>query len=252
MKAYFAPSLPLPEEIIYSCIENFDLKGTELGNQDRNKIKCFETEYGITVNVKAFKIPNLVNKVVYRFFRKSKAQRSFEYAQHLQKNGLGTPQPLAYLEAKSLLCFGKSYYVCEHIEADYTYRDFTKDFTIPNYEEILRAFTRFTFKLHENNILFLDHSPGNTLIKLEDGEPNFYLVDLNRMLFKPLSLDERIKNFARLTTHKKMVELMSDEYSKCMQLPFDVVFEKMWAETQDFQAKFKRKKRIKKKIKFWK
>src|SRR5690606_16393105 len=142
--------------------------------------------------------------------------------------------------------------ICEHLECDLTYRELTKDFNIPNHEAILRAFTRFTFELHEKGINFLDHSPGNTLIKLNNGDYRFYLVDLNRMEFQPMNFETRMKNFARLTIHQSMVEVMSDEYSKLYDKPYDAVFSKMWQFTEDFQQKYHRKKRLKKKLKFWK
>ena len=116
----------------------------------------------------------------------------------------------------------------------------------------MRAFTRFTYKLHKNNILFLDHSPGNTLITKPGKDYTFSLVDLNRMVFKPLSFEERIKNFQRLTIHESMVKIMSDEYAKSSGEPFDTIFPIMWRSTQQFQEKFHRKKRLKKKLKFWK
>ena len=71
------------------------------------------------------------------------------------------------------------------------------------------------------------------------------------MNFKSLSLEERIKNFARLTIHKEMVEVMSDEYAKCVGGNKNKIFEMMWSDTQKFQEKFYRKRRLKKKIKFW-
>ncbi len=52
--------------------------------------------------------------------------------------------------------------------------------------------------LHKNNILHLDYSPGNILIKEADGRHIFKIVDINRMIFKNLSLDERLKNFYML------------------------------------------------------
>ncbi len=233
-------------------IENFQEEGERLGNGDRNEIKLFKCEDGIVLNIKSFKVPNYINKVAYKYFRKSKARRSFEYAVKLQKLGLGTPDPIAYFEFPTALLFKKSFYVSEHLEADYTYRDLTFDFEIPNHEEILRAFTRFTFQLHENQVLFLDHSPGNTLIKINNGEYQFYLVDLNRMEFKSLSFEERIKNFAKLTVHKSMIAVMSEEYAKCIGEDYQKVFQLMWSETKKFQEKFHRKRRLKKKIKFWK
>lgn len=239
------------KNVLIDYILNFDTQGEEYGNQDRNSLKLFQLD-SITINVKSFKVPNIFNQIAYRFFRKSKAQRSYEYANRLSQLGVGTPQPIAYFELPSLFLFKKSYYVSEQLEVDYTYRDLTKDFSIPKYEEILRAFTRFTFNLHQNNILFLDHSPGNTLIKVTDDDFDFFLVDLNRMAFKPLDFDTRIKNFARLTVHQSMVEIMSDEYAKCIGKPYQDVFDLMWKYTNEFQEKFHRKRRLKKKLKFWK
>jgi len=86
----------------------------------------------------------------------------------------------------------------------------------------------------------------------KDGDYEFFLVDLNRMQFKPLSFEERIQNFARLTTHQSMVEVMSDEYAKLMNEDYNKTFSLMWKLTQEFQEKFHRKRRLKKKLKFWK
>ena len=230
---------------------NYETEGEAYGNQDRNSLRLFELE-GKTLNVKSFKKPNIVNKIVYKFFRKSKAQRSFEYANKLKDLSLGTPEPVGFYELSSGLLFGKSYYVSEHLDDDITYRELTTDFNIPNYEDILRAFTRFTFNLHENKINFLDHSPGNTLIKYNNGDYKFYLVDLNRMNFETMTFEKRIKNFAKLTIHKSMVEIMSDEYAKLINEEYDTVFNLMWQETQTFQESYHKKRRLKQKIKFWK
>jgi hypothetical protein len=207
---------------------------------------------GININIKAFKIPNIINQVVYSFFRKSKAQRSFEYAIKLKNLGIGTPKPIAYFEYKSNSLFKKSFYVSEQQDCDLTYRELTTNFDYSDYDDMLRAFTRFTYNLHEKGIHFLDHSPGNTLIKKKDKSYDFYLVDLNRMNFGPLDFETRIKNFAKLTIHKLMVEIMSDEYAKCIGKPYDKIFDLMWKETEAFQYRFHRKKRLKKRLKFWK
>lgn len=239
------------EPNINDIIHHFDIKGTPFGNQDRNSLKLFNLD-GQQINVKSFKVPNFINQVVYNFFRKSKAQRSFEYAIKLEELNIGTPQPIAYYEFKTLLLFKKSYYVSKQLDCDITYRELTTNLNDPNHETILRAFTRFTFHLHEKGVYFLDHSPGNTLIKKENNTYKFYLVDLNRMVFKTLDFKTRIKNFAKLTTHKSMVEIMSDEYAKCIDENYHTIFNLMWKETQLFQDHFYRKKRLKKRLKFWK
>lgn len=232
-----------------SIIEDFDL--LEGGVGKRNVIKIVDFN-GTNINIKAFKIPNIINQIVYSLFRKSKAQRSYEYANKLTAMGVGTPKPLAYFEFKSGLLFKRSFYVSKQLDCDLTYRELTKDFDIPNYDVILRAFTRFTFGLHEKGVHFLDHSPGNTLIKRNGDDYEFYLVDLNRMNFGTLDFETRIKNFSRLTIHKSMVEVMSDEYAKCSGEDYNEIFNLMWSETERFQEKFYRKKCLKTKIKFWK
>ncbi len=239
------------ESELDNFIENFDVLGEDFGNQERNSLKLFQLG-DETINVKSFKVPHLINQIAYRFFRKSKAQRSFEYANTLKDLNIGTPHPVAYYEFKTPFLFKKSYYISEQIDCDYTYRELTTDFNIPNYDAILRAFTRFTFDLHENGVHFLDHSPGNTLIKKTEKGYDFYLVDLNRMEFKDLDFETRIKNFSKLTIHKSMVEVMSDEYAKCSGENYETIFNLMWYETEAFQEKYHRKRRLKKKLKFWK
>jgi len=251
MKNVFHKSYESSQKEILGFIENFNVSGEIYGKANRNTIKLFSFGNQV-VNIKSFKVPNIFNQIAYKFLRKSKAQRSFEYANKLIELGIGTPQPIAYFEFSSPLLFKKSFYVSEHQECDLTYRELTTNFNYPDYETILRAFTRFTYNLHEKNILFLDHSPGNTLIKKVDDHYEFYLVDLNRMQFKSMNFQSRIKNFSRLTIHKSMVEIMSDEYAKLSNEDYHKVFDLMWDCTESFQKRFHRKKDLKKKLKFWK
>ncbi|MDW5288809.1 Kdo domain containing protein [Formosa sp. PL04] len=232
-------------------ILNFNSKGKAFGNQDRNSLRLFDLG-SKTINAKSFKIPNLINKIAYRFFRKSKAQRSFEYANILIQKGIGTPEPIAYYEFTTPLVFKNSYYISEQLDCELTYRELCHDLNYPDHEAILRGFTRFTFDLHEKEINFLDHSPGNTLIKKVGDTYQYFLVDLNRMEFGPMDFEARMKNFGRLTTHKSMVKTMSDEYAKCLGESPEKVFVVMWGYTEAFQEKFQRKQKLKKKLKFWK
>ena len=133
----------------------------------------------------------------------------------------------------------------EHLNYDLTYRDLITDLDYPNREVILRNFTRFTFELHEKNIHFLDHSPGNTLIQITPEGYKFFLVDLNRMRFRKLSFEDRIKNFARLSKHQEMIELMSDEYSKLSGESYEKVVNLMKQEVAIFRRKIENKSKIK-------
>lgn len=251
MKIVFSEKYQSYKDEILNFINHFSEVGKPVIEGQRNSIKIFDL-VAEKINIKSFKTPNAVNKIVYSFFRKSKAERSFQYANHLISNNIGTPFPIAFAENKSGLTFKDSYYVSEHLGCDLTFRELVTNPDYPNHEEILRAFTRFTFKLHEQEIEFLDHSPGNTLIQLNNGDYKFFLVDLNRMNFKNLDFEERMKNFARLTPKKEMIEVMANEYANLINKPETEVFEKMWFFTNQFQEKFQRKKELKKKLKFWK
>ncbi|MGW1455404.1 lipopolysaccharide kinase InaA family protein [Salegentibacter agarivorans] len=231
---------------IEAIVFNFKKKGEMLVDGKRNKIKTFDLD-GKKVNVKSFKIPNALNKFAYRFFRKSKAERSFIYAHHLLSKDIGTPYPIAYAEETSAFSFLRSFYLSEQLSYDLTFRDI--DLNKPGHEAILRAFTRFIFELHEKKIEFLDNSPGNTLIRLNDGNPQFFLVDLNRMNFKALNFSERMKNFSRLTQEKEVVRIMANEYAKQIDKNEEEVFEAMWFYIRKFQESFVRKKAFKKKFK---
>ncbi len=236
---------------IKRSILNFGMFKDVLGDAERNVIKIVELQ-NKKYTIKSFKVPNVFNQIIYRFFRKSKAERSYNYANKLMKLGINTPFPVAYDLYMSLFLFKNSYYVSELIACDLTYRELTTDFTIFDHEEILRAFTRFTYKLHVNGVNFLDHSPGNTLIKRTEGGYEFYLVDLNRMKFGEMNFETRVKNFAKLTIHQSMVRVMSNEYAKCTGENENDIFNLMWKYTEEFQGQYYRKIRLKKKIFFWK
>lgn len=205
MRAVFNPTYQKDKEELLSFIENFQNTGEDFGNGDRNRIKLFDFK-GQKINIKAFKTPNLINQFAYRYVRQSKAERSFQFANKLISLEIGTPKPVAYIENYGGLGLKDSYYISFHDEPKYTYRDLVHDSEIDNHEKILRAFTAFSYMLHEKEVEFLDHSPGNTLIFEEQGIYEFKLVDLNRMNFRPLRFDDRMRNMRRLTPQKRWLK----------------------------------------------
>lgn len=254
MMKFFNEDLNFNQVEFITHIDNFDTTGVLFGDGKRNKIKLFELE-GKTINVKSFKIPNIINKIAYKYVRKSKANRSFEFASTLLKMGIGTPQPIAYFENYNWLGLQDSYYACEHLTCELTFRELVE---IPDYPEhaiILQQFMHFCFELHEKGVEFLDHSPGNTLIvNTAPGQYHFYLVDLNRMQFhEEMSFEQRMKNMSRLTPKPDMVKQMSAFYAeKYLEKSTTEINERLWFYTQQFQEAFARKKRLKQQFSFWK
>lgn len=254
MKLVVQPQFIDQKKEIETILTNFNNQGTLLVKGSRNTIKIFRLNDEL-LNIKAFKKPNLLNSFVYRFIRDSKAKRSYNYALRLLNNNIGTPKPIAFAEFANGMGLGKSFYVCEHIATEYTYRDLVENPNLDNHEEILRAFTVFCYKLHEAGVEFKDHSPGNTLIKINaDNSYSFYLVDLNRMQFHAqMSFEKRMYNLRRLTPKKEMIAVMANQYAKLYtQKTEQEIFELLWNLTSEFQMKFHRKQRFKKRIKLWK
>nr|MBS0036704.1 hypothetical protein [Saprospiraceae bacterium] len=223
----------------------FDQSGEMLVDGNRNTLKVFEVE-GIDINVKSFKLPNFINSFAYRFIRKSKAQRSFEYGQALQSREFLTPDPIGYLEFHKPLSLSRSFYFSRQIETDFPFSALITNAELPDREVILRQFAKFTYELHEREILFLDHSPGNTLIKKTGPfDYDFYLVDLNRMQFKKVALSERWNNFSRLSATPEMLEIIADEYAGLIGLPFKEVFGALLKADEKFRSRKLKKKKLK-------
>jgi hypothetical protein len=237
---------------LLNIVENFDTIGTDFAIGNRNKIKTFEYQ-DYTINIKSFKIPSLINGIVYKYFRKSKAKRSFENATILLNKGIGTPKPIAFYEEFKSVFLRKSYYICEHLVPDLIFRDLFGNEEKYETEKILIGLAQFTFKLHENGIEFLDHSPGNSLLKKNmNGDYDFYLVDLNRMKFhSEMSFEMRMKNLKKITPAKHFIKIISTEYAKLYHKPEAKIFDYLWKETQNFQKKSIKKQALKKKLQFW-
>jgi tRNA A-37 threonylcarbamoyl transferase component Bud32 len=239
---HFNPNYESKKSQVLGFISQFHDKGETVVNGARNVIKSFDLE-GKKINIKSFKTPNAFNSIVYKYIRKSKAKRSFEYASKLLDSTILTPFPIAYIEEFSALGLQSSYYISEHIDYDFDFRDLIHQPKFPDRINILQQFTEFTFKLHENKVNFYDHSPGNTLIvKKENSDYDFYLIDLNRMSFQTMDFDKRMHNFRRLWLSKTMLKIMADTYSKLYHKGYYETHELMLKHSRDFQRKIDSKK----------
>ncbi len=245
MKEVFSKTYTGDKNAIRTFIKTYATAGTNFDERKRNSLKLFELEEQ-TINIKSFKKPNLLNSIIYRFFRPSKAQRSFEYAHKLLESGIGTPTPIAFFEERTRMGFKRSYYVSEHLDYDLTYRELVHDSVYVGDKNILQDFGAFTYKLHENEIQFLDHSVGNTLITLKNKKPSFYLVDLNRMKFGKMNFKTRMKNFERLSKIDSHIRYMAEGYTQNSGEDVETVYTAMRHYIQKYQTKFYRKKRWKK------
>jgi len=199
------------ESWIRQLPENFSGSGETIF-KSRNEVKVF-TVGDYRLNVKAFKVPNLVNRFVYVYLRGSKAARSFKYAREFLSLGVATPAAVGYVDCIEDGLLKESFYVSIHYKYEFTLRE-VLNYQVADHDVILREWVRFTYeKLHQNNIFHLDYSPGNTLICRIGNEYDFQIVDLNRMRFGPISFERGLCNFRQLNTDRQTLELLAAEYA---------------------------------------
>lgn len=164
------------------------------------------------VVVKSFAVPNLLRGIWYGWFAKSKAQRSYEFAQRMQ--GL-TPAPIAYREVRMFGLLRESWYACAQSECTQTFNELIGAPDFPHREEILAAIGRFTADLHQQGILHQDYSGGNILFN-HDGS-RVEVIDLNRIRFcKQLDWQQRMQNFERLNIDREALRTIASAYAAKM------------------------------------
>lgn len=217
----------------------------------RNEVKIFEID-GYLLNVKSYKVPNLFNKIAYRYLRGSKAKRSYEYADFLLSKGVETPAPVAWVECHSGGILKESYFISIQHKHDFNLRDVLED-KVENKTEILNGFVDYTVnKLHKNGVFHLDYSPGNILIRKEKDGYSYSVIDLNRMKFFPIDLEKGMENLKQLHTTAENYKIIGRRYGELMEIDPEECAEKlvdMDRKYQEYRARRGRFKRIFKKRK---
>lgn len=211
---YFVRALPI----------HFAAEHGEVIYKRRNELRILPFQGGEYV-VKQFDVPNLLNRLVYGFLRKSKAQRSCEYAQILIDKGIDSPRPVAWQTERNGLLMGRSYYVSEKSCCPYTYADLIGSDKIDDTEALdnpahlvkteghyLRLIAQTVARLHEAGMVHQDLSRGNILFG--DGD-RVELIDLNRLRFHKVDMDEGCRNFAeRLPATDRQRRIMAEAYAE--------------------------------------
>ena len=249
MKIIVHPQYKTQENSILQLVTDFFTEGDLIVKGARNIIKS-NVLRDKKVNIKFFQKPGIFKSIIYSFFRSTKAKRSFDYANYLIEHSILTPFPIAYIENRNRFGFLKdSYYICQQIDYDFTIRELIHDPLFPERTVILEQFAKFTFKMHEAKVNFLDHSPGNTLVvKKDSGKYEFYLIDLNRMNFKNLSIEERIDNFKKMWLSKTMVKVIAKTYAQLSNESEEKLQSILLEKTNQFKRKITKKKYLKRKI----
>lgn len=218
-------------------------KNKLLFNQ-RNIIKKVEFD-GVEYVVKSFKIPHLLNKVVYRFFRDSKAKRSYENSVRLMDLGVNTPKPIGYVEFPSIIFFKESFYVSEFFDYDFEIRAVFTDAKFEDREDILQKFVEFSYDLHNKGVYHIDYSPGNILVKRDANGYSFSIIDVNRMKFKEFDIDLRMQALSRLTKSKEDNDYMISHYAEIASMDKNLLAQRFAIHLKAEEKYLANKKRLK-------
>lgn len=231
----------------------FAQQGTTI-YQARNELKEITVDHEVLV-VKSFRVPGAVRRLIYSRLRQSKAQKSFNNAVRLQLLDLPTPNPVGFVEYRRLGQLYQSFYVSHAWPSAQTIRDPLTDQNYPNRREILEAFGRFAWKLHQGQVYHRDFSPGNILFSKSDdtasgnqsgtGKWQFCLVDVNRMEFRPLSLDARMENFKMLWADDEDLNIIISAYATASGEDASALAEKAISFSNAHKQRANRKERIK-------
>jgi hypothetical protein len=87
------PSTKEFEDFLVNIDSFFNQNKTTI-HKARNELKIIPYN-GIETVVKSFKVPNIIRRIIYTFFKDSKAKKSYEYS---LKIGDFTPEPIGYIE----------------------------------------------------------------------------------------------------------------------------------------------------------
>lgn len=146
----------------------------------RNEVRLFEHE-GRQWVVKRYKRHDIVKRIVYTFFRKNKARRSYENGLQLLHRGFQTPAPVAFMERRSMGLIAQVYYVCAYTAAQPIRPRLIEQ--EPFDEALATAYARYVARLHAAGVLHRDLNPTNVLFYEHEGRFDFELIDINRMTF---------------------------------------------------------------------
>lgn len=210
MKIVIHPEFVDAADFITQLPRLFEQEG-ELLYESRNLVKRYRVN-GKEMVVKKYKQPNILQRVVYTFFKKSKAERAYLFAGMLRERGFDTPHEIAYIEQKKNGLFLDGYFISLNCDD-------------PPLSELLRKrdFDRrpadklaaYMVQLHQKGALHGDLNLTNILYHTDEkGNYEFTLIDTNRSKFKSSpTQQECLENLKRLTHSKALLRYIVFQYA---------------------------------------
>lgn len=239
---------------------SFEEKGKVIF-RERNIVKQFEASQSNSGGldefiVKKYKCPNFLQRIIYSFFRKSKAQKAYWNAKELRTRGVSTPIEIAYAEVWTKGLFETGYFVSLS-NFDTAIRGQLIEHQ-PFDVNLAKAFGVFVASLHERGILHHDLNSTNVLYNKDASGYHFSLIDINRMKFYPIGILPKLEvcfdNLTRFCGDMQLFECVAQAYisarkldspNELLKLAIDIKkkHDEQWRRRKAFLRKFKRRRR---------
>lgn len=198
--------------------------GYTSGEVYRNKRNIVEetTVGGHRIVIKIFKKPTEANRIIYTFFRPTKAKRSYDYSMRLLEMGFEVPEPVGYIERSKCGIFHTGCFVSIYTDyrpvADFNGTEITTAEELQRRNDFVREFSSFAAGLHERKIVHGDFNKENVLYKITEGKWRFSMIDLNRMSFGNLSRKKAAKDLGNLGFDLTLMADVIKRYSQIKKL----------------------------------
>jgi tRNA A-37 threonylcarbamoyl transferase component Bud32 len=233
-------------------------KGKAVLYAERNVIKRFAVDHTDEilnrVVVKRFKFPNMAQRIVYSFFRDSKAKRAFRNATELHRRGISTPREIACVEQWKNGLFAYGYYVSGSDDAPPIREKLIEQ---ADFDRVMAEdFAAFAAGLHTKGILHHDLNSTNVLYHKAGGRYRFSVIDINRMDFLPEGEEPSrhacFDNLTRFTGRMDLFEYVARCYARERGWDAGETIEEAIAVKNKHDEQWQRRKTTLRKIAFWK
>lgn len=195
---------------LLSLHENFANIGSVM-HEKRNIIRKVEAPNGDLFVIKRYKKPHIIQRIVYSFFKKSKAARAYSYAEYLLSKGIATPLPVAFVEIFEGALLKYCYFVSVYRPGESCWI-LNEDHSKMQLSEELAA---FMVKMHDEGFLHGDTNLSNFMYQEKDDEYEIFTLDLNRSRIKSNpEKNDCLSNFMRLSHEKATVEQIVRTYAR--------------------------------------
>lgn len=189
-------------------------KGEKVLYDRRNYVQMFTID-GIRLVVKQYARPHRLNRFVYTYLRKSKAERTMTIGRRLLDSGVNTPLPVAFVDTygdDGLYDIGYSVTLFDPNPELRKLPTFDRSRQLSVIEDL----ASFTARMHRAGFIHGDFHEGNIFFAEENGHYTFSIIDTNRGRFHSPKRRRCIKDLILLNFDEELMRHFTYRYAELM------------------------------------